>query len=73
MKKMMTNIRTLAAVLIASVTFAACPSDDIALDEQPAQTRTYTMTVNATMARRLSIRSTAAVCKASQAQRACIS
>jgi len=48
MKKFLTDIRTMAALLMASATFAACSSDDIALDEQPAQTRTYTMTVNAT-------------------------
>ena len=47
MKKMMINIRTLAALLIASATFAACSSDDNAIDEQPAGQQVYTMTVNA--------------------------
>ena len=47
MKKMMTNIRTLAALLIASATFAACSSDDNAIDQQPAGQQVYTMTVNA--------------------------
>ena len=51
MKKMMTNIRTLAALLIASATFAACSSDDNIIDQQPAQPagpQVYTMTVEAT-------------------------
>ena len=47
MKKMMTNIRTLAAMLIASATFAACSSDDNTIDQQPAGQKVYTMTVNA--------------------------
>ena len=47
MKKMMTNIRTLTALLIASATFAACSSDDNAIDQQPAGQQVYTMTVNA--------------------------
>ena len=50
MKKMMTNIKTLAALLIASATFAACSSDDNTIDQQPAQPagqQVYTMTVNA--------------------------
>ena len=47
MKKMMTNIRTLAALLIASATFAACSSDDNTIDQQPAGQQVYTMTVNA--------------------------
>jgi len=50
MKKMMTNIKTLAALLIASATLAACSSDDNTIDQQPAQPagqQVYTMTVNA--------------------------
>ena len=47
MKKMMINIRTLAALLIASATFAACSSDDNTIDQQPAGQQVYTMTVNA--------------------------
>ena len=49
MKKMMTNIKTLAALLIASATFAACSNDDNIIGEQPAapSQQTYTMTVNA--------------------------
>lgn len=51
MKKMMTNIKTLAALLIASATFAACSSDDNTIDQQPAQPagqQVYTMTVQVT-------------------------
>ena len=53
MKKMMTNIKTLAALLIASVTFAACSSDDNIIDdniidEQPASQQVYTLSVSAT-------------------------
>ena len=51
MKKMMTNIKTLAALLIASATFAACSSDDNTIDQQPAQPagqQVYTMTIQAT-------------------------
>lgn len=51
MKKIMTNIRTLAALLIASATFAACSSDDNTIDLQPAQPagqQVYTMTIQAT-------------------------
>jgi hypothetical protein len=53
MKKMMTNIKTLAALLIASATFAACSSDDNTIDQQPAQPagqQVYTMTIQATKA-----------------------
>lgn len=43
------DIRTLAALLIASATFVACSSDDNISSEQPANpTGKYTMTVNAT-------------------------
>jgi len=48
MKKIMTNIRTLAALLIASATFAACSSDDNIIDEQPASQQEYTLSVSAT-------------------------
>ena len=48
MKKIMTNIRTLAALLIASATFAACSSDDNIIDEQPASQQVYTLSVSAT-------------------------
>ena len=48
MKKMMTNIKTLAALLIASATLAACSSDDNISSEQPANpTGKYIMTVQA--------------------------
>jgi len=52
MKKMMTNIKTLAALLIASGTFVACSSDDNEVrNEQPApptEPQVYTMTIQAT-------------------------
>ena len=48
MKKMMTNIKTLAALLIASATFVACSSDDNIIDEQPASQQVYTLSVSAT-------------------------
>lgn len=51
MKKIMTNIKTLAALLIASATFAACSSDDNVLEEQPTnptEPQVYTMTIEAT-------------------------
>ena len=52
MKKFMTDIRTLAALLMASATFAACSSDDsdFTADQpaQPAGKQVYTMTVSAT-------------------------
>ena len=43
------EIRTLAALLIASATFVACSSDDNIIEEpqQPATTGKYTMTINA--------------------------
>jgi len=50
MKKMKKNIRTLAALLIASATLAACSSDDNEIqDEQPADlsAKVYTMTIPA--------------------------
>jgi len=50
-KKMKKNIRTLAALLIASATLAACSSDDSIAEQQPVNPtapKTYTMTVQAT-------------------------
>lgn len=52
MKKTFKNIRTLAALLIASATLAACSSDDGAKnDEQPSKqaSQFYTLTLNAGM------------------------
>ena len=52
MKTMKKDIRTLAALLIASATFAACSSsDDNIIEEQPVNPtapKTYTMTIQAT-------------------------
>ena len=51
MKKIMTNIKTLAALLMAGVAFAACSSSDDSIIEQPAnltEPQTYTMTIQAT-------------------------
>ena len=51
MKKMMTSIKTLAALLMASATvFTACSNDDDIIGEQPAASsqQTYTMTIEAT-------------------------
>ena len=49
MKKILTDIRTLAALLMASASLAACSSDDNIIDEQPVQPteQVYTMTVSA--------------------------
>ena len=50
MKKFITDIRTLAALLIASATFAACSSsDDNIIEEQPANPaeQVYTLTIQA--------------------------
>jgi len=50
MKKFITDIRTLAALLIASATFVACSSDNdiIGENQQPVNpTGKYTMTINA--------------------------
>ena len=46
------DIRTLAAMLIASATLAACSSDDNIIEEQPVQPteKVYTMTIQATKA-----------------------
>ena len=49
MKKTISNIRILAALLMAGAAFAACSSDDDIVNEQPANTgkQSYTLTVNA--------------------------
>ena len=50
MKKFMTDIKTMAALLIAGAAFTACSSsDDNIIDEQPVNPaqKTYTLTVNA--------------------------
>ena len=49
MKKILSDIRTLAALLMASATFVACSSEDNITDEQPVQPteHVYTMTVSA--------------------------
>ena len=50
MKKILSDIRTLGALLMASATLAACSSEDNIIDEQPVQPtgHAYTMTINAT-------------------------
>ena len=50
MKKILSDIRTMAALLMASATLAACSSEDNIIDEQPVQPtgQVYTMTVSAT-------------------------
>lgn len=51
MKKFMTNIKTVAVLLMASATFAACSSSDDIIDQQPAnptEPQVYTMTIQAT-------------------------
>ncbi|MBR6276676.1 MAG: hypothetical protein IKR31_07085 [Prevotella sp.] len=49
MKKTISNIRTLAALLMAGAAFAACSSDDDIVNEQPANTdkQGYTLTISA--------------------------
>ena len=50
MKKYFSNIRTLAALLMAGAAFAACSSDDSNMIEQPANPageKVYTLTINA--------------------------
>ena len=51
MKKFITDIRTLAALLMASATFAACSGSDDSIVSEPQQqaatTKTCTLTVNA--------------------------
>ena len=50
MKKYFSNIRTLAALLMAGAAFAACSSDDNNIEQpaNPTAPKTYTLTVNAT-------------------------
>lgn len=50
MKKIITDIKTLAALLMAGAAFAACSGDDNIVEEQPANPaqHTYTMTIEAT-------------------------
>ena len=50
MKKYFSNIRTLAALLMAGAAFAACSSDDNSIEQpaNPTAPKTYTLTVNAT-------------------------
>ena len=50
MKKIINDIKTFAALLMAGAAFTACSSDDNITGEQPAalSQQTYTMTVNAT-------------------------
>ena len=50
MKKYFSNIRTLAALLMAGAAFAACSNDDNNMDNpaNPAGEKVYTLTVNAT-------------------------
>ena len=51
MKKIMTNIKTLAALLMAGAALTACSSEDNFMNDQPAnptEPKTYTMTIKAT-------------------------
>ena len=48
MKKTISNIYIWATIVVATIAFAACSSDDgIVEDQQPTGTKTYTMTVQA--------------------------
>ena len=49
MKKCFSNIRTLAALLMAGAAFGACSSDDNSIEQpaNPTASKTYTLTVNA--------------------------
>lgn len=49
MKKCFSNIRTLAALLMAGAAFAACSSDDNSIEQSanPTAPKTYTLTINA--------------------------
>ncbi|MBO5592921.1 MAG: hypothetical protein J5913_08155 [Prevotella sp.] len=50
MKKIMTNIKTLAALLMAGAALTACSSEDNFMNDQPAnptEPKTYTMTIQA--------------------------
>ena len=58
MKKLLANIRTLAALLIASATLAACTNDDGIIDDaQPAQQgpQVYTLTLHGDETRALAL------------------
>ena len=51
MKKMVSNIKTLTALLMASAMFTACSSDDDIVNEQPVNPtgpKTYTLTIQTT-------------------------
>lgn len=50
MKKILANIRTLAALLIAGAAFTACSSDDNNIDQpiNPTEPKVYTLTINVT-------------------------
>ena len=58
MKKIFSNIRTMAALLMAGAAFAACSSSDDTIEQKPAQTgkQVYTLTVNASKAGKASTR-----------------
>ena len=47
MKKIITDIKSLAALLMAGAAFAACSSEDNMIGGQPASQQTYTMTIEA--------------------------
>lgn len=48
MKKIITDIKSLATLLMAGAAFAACSSEDNMIGGQPASQQTYTMTIEAT-------------------------
>ena len=51
MKKIMTNIKTLAALLMVGAALTACSSEDNFMNDQPAnptEPQVYTMTIEAT-------------------------
>ena len=47
MKKIITDIKSLATLLMAGAAFAACSSEDNIIGGQPASQQTYTMTIEA--------------------------
>ena len=47
MKKLITDIKSLATLLMAGAAFAACSSEDNIIGGQPASQQTYTMTIEA--------------------------
>ena len=47
MKKYLNNIRTLAALLMAGVAFAACSNKDDSVEINPATDKNYTIATNA--------------------------